>query len=203
MKSKQGSPPALAQEAYHPPCSKSWWVPTLAGGGYLPWLGVLTLARGYPPWWGVPTMARGVPTLAEEGVPTLARGYLPWPGGTYLTHGGTYLGWDRVPFRCEQTENITSRRTTYASVNNSEFLTIISEVKNILKVGFSYHVTLPMTITGVSMRFLGQDPPTPSITTGLEVLVHHLQDQRSLLVPKMDFRTLISNFSEKMALLSF
>ena len=75
-------------------------VPTLAGG-YLPWLGVPTLAGGYP------TLAGGYLPCGGGGVPTLARGiylgweYLPWLvgtppwlGGIYLVGGGgTYLGW--------------------------------------------------------------------------------------------------------------
>ena len=71
------------QEAYCPPCSKSF-----VGGG-LP-----TLDGPWPGW--VPTLA-GVPTLAWRGtylglgVPTLARGYLPGPGGIYLGWG-TYHG---------------------------------------------------------------------------------------------------------------
>ena len=38
------------------------------GEGFLPWLGVPTLARGYLPRGGVLTLARGVPTLSR--VPT-------------------------------------------------------------------------------------------------------------------------------------
>ena len=123
-------------------------VPTLAGG-YLPWpggtylgqggthlgQGVPTLARGYPPWLGVPTLVRGI-YLGWGGVPTLAGGYLPWPGG-YLPWSGGYPPWSGggylpphpemgypPPPHCGQTENITSRRTTYAGGNKclSEFL---------------------------------------------------------------------------------
>ena len=94
------------QEAYHLACSKSF-----AGGGYLPWLGVPTLARGYLPWLRGTYLGQGVPTLAREYLPWPGGtypgwGYLPWPGGTYLDLpwpgeylpwlGGTYLGW-RVP----------------------------------------------------------------------------------------------------------
>ena len=79
-------------------------VPTLAGGIYLGW-GVPTLARGYLPWLGGTYLGRGS-YLPWQGVPTLAR------GGTYLGRRDTYLGWDGVPPRCWQTENITSRRTT-------------------------------------------------------------------------------------------
>ena len=124
------------QEAYCMPCSKSLaggggvgGVPTLTGryllwpGGYLPWLGVPTLAMGLLPWLGVLTLARGYlswpggtylgqgkGTYLGLGVPTLAGGYPPWPGGTHLGRGtdlsqggyptlvwGTHLGQDGVP----------------------------------------------------------------------------------------------------------
>ena len=51
------------------------------------WGGCLPFPGGYLPWWW------GGGYLPWLGVPTLAWGYLPWPGGTYLGWGsGTYLG---------------------------------------------------------------------------------------------------------------
>ena len=88
-KLKQESPPVWMQKAYCPHCSKSWGVPTLARG-YLHWPGG-TYFGGYLPWLGVPTLARG-----------------------------TYRGQDRVLPRCEQTENIASRCTTYAGGKNHD-----------------------------------------------------------------------------------
>ena len=56
------------------------WVSTFAGGGYLPWRGVPTLAggylsclRGYLPWSGGIHLGRGVLTLAGMGYPFVLR----------------------------------------------------------------------------------------------------------------------------------
>ena len=89
------------QEAYHPPCSKSLGVSTLARG-YLSWPGMYPhwLEGTYLGWgvphlgqWGAPTLAREYPTLA--GVPTLTRGTHLGQEGTYLGWGGGYLPWPR------------------------------------------------------------------------------------------------------------
>ena len=98
------------QDAYRPPCSKSfgggtylcWGYPPLPGGIYLSW------GRGEAPtlageW--VPTLAGGRGTYFGwgEGVPTLAGGgaYLGRGRGTYFGGGRGYLPWlgEGVPWQ--------------------------------------------------------------------------------------------------------
>ena len=86
-------------------------------GGYLPWLGIPTLAGGtylgldgYLPWLGGYLPWPGVPTLAG-GVPTLAGGYLPWLGGTYLGQVTPRVWTDK------QTETTTFPHATDAGGN--------------------------------------------------------------------------------------
>ena len=79
--------------------------------GYLPWLGVSTLAWGYLPWLGGTYLGQGdtylrqghtylgwgVPMLVGVGAYLGPGGYLPWLGGAYVGQGG-YLPWtEEVP----------------------------------------------------------------------------------------------------------
>ena len=136
---KQESPPSWTQEVYRPRRIKYYSV------GYPP-VGVPPqpgLTRGGTPYWGTPLLGYLSPGQVWPGgtrggvrVPPLARvppGQVPPSQGT--PHWGTppwldlgqvpppswtWLGYP--PPRCEHTENITFRRTTYAVGNKVEVL---------------------------------------------------------------------------------